>query len=192
MPACMSCLSPNCSNPRTILLYCSARRPTNYIFAVNMAIICICMRDVSQGIQRHLGKGERLDICLLIPVLRFQRQFGLDPDEEYTEPPTADSEEGRKIAEEAAKRAHVQKAIMAGMYFGTDKSGKARKLDDVLADKRKAREGLVKPTTVQSAASTSSDGLTKVRFLFVARGFCFQCNIGLYKLLALAAVTTAS
>ena len=33
-----------------------------------------------QGIVHHLGRAERLDMCLLIPVLRFQESFGLDRD----------------------------------------------------------------------------------------------------------------
>jgi hypothetical protein len=45
--------------------------------AVRLVVVCVFWE---QGILHHLGRTDRLDICLLIPVLRFQQTFGVDTD----------------------------------------------------------------------------------------------------------------
>jgi hypothetical protein len=117
-----------------------------------------------RGIQHHLGKGDHLDICLLIPVLRFQRQFGIDSEDTGIVEVDPFSEEVLRAAEEAAKAAHIKNAIMAGLYFGQDASGKAKKLEDVLEEKKKSR---IRPTVqlgskLSSGGGGQSDVLTKV------------------------------
>ena len=68
------------------------------------------------------------------------------------------------MAEEVAKSAHIKNAIMAGMYFGQDNSGKAKKLDQVLEEKRKARVRALPQLGMKAtgANGAGSDVLTKV------------------------------
>lgn len=137
------------------------------MYQLQVEVIVVCFQFVfscefvsmsPQGAQHHLGRADRLDICLLIPVLRFLKQCGLDPDEGGIHEIEDGSEEANRIAEESAKQAHIKNAIMAGLYFGADKTGKPKKLAQVLEEKRQAR--MTPVSSKPGGAGGDADGLT--------------------------------
>jgi hypothetical protein len=121
----------------------------------------------------HLGRTDRVDICQLIPVLRFQQSFGLDTEVTVLDE-AALKEQAAVEAKEEAKRRHVAHALMATMFFGADKQGRAKSLDQARRERRNAAvkmdaaaaaslvHGKVHDLTV-NAAGLDCEIFTKVR-----------------------------